>query len=69
MKVRGGIMSKKDEVTKNYMSDSTVFADAFNFFIYKGEKVIKPEQLNAVDVTEIMMRQKRWLICVRLGKI
>lgn len=47
-------MERNDEVTKDYMSDSTVFADAFNFFIYNGEKVIKPDQLNAVDATEII---------------
>ena len=36
-------MGKKDTVTKNYMEDNATFADAFNFLIYGGRQVIKPE--------------------------
>lgn len=46
-------MSTKDTITKNYMKDNAIFADAFNFLIYGGKQVIKPEQLKDVDLTEM----------------
>lgn len=46
---------KKDTVTKDYMSDAAVFADAFNYYIYGGEQVIQPEQLAERDSTEIAL--------------
>jgi len=33
------------------MSDNNVFADAFNFLIYDGEEVIKPENLKPLDTS------------------
>ena len=42
-------MGQKDISTKDYMKENTVFADAFNKFIYKGEQVIKPENLKPLD--------------------
>ncbi len=42
-------MGQKDITTKDYVKESTVFADAFNKFIYKGEQVIKPENLKPLD--------------------
>ena len=48
-------MGKKDTVTKKYMEDNATFADAFNFLIYDGRQVIKPEHLKAVDTTEIAL--------------
>jgi len=42
-------MGQKDITTKDYMKENTVFADAFNKFIYKGEQVIKPENLQPLD--------------------
>lgn len=42
-----------DTLTKEYMADSAVFADAFNFLIYGGRQVIKPEQLHPMDTAEI----------------
>ena len=38
-------MSKKDTVTKAFMRENTVFADAFNYLIFNGKKVIQPERL------------------------
>ena len=35
------------------MSNSAVFADAFNFYIYDGEQVIKPEKLRPLDTSAI----------------
>ena len=42
-------MGAKDIATKDYMKESAVFADAFNKFIYKGERVIKAENLKPLD--------------------
>jgi len=46
---------KSDTITKDYISDTTVFADVFNYFIYDGEQVIRPEQLEERDPTEIAL--------------
>ena len=35
------------------MKNNSVFADAFNYFIYDGKQVIKPENLHELDTTEI----------------
>ena len=48
-------MGKADTVTKAYIRENTVFADAFNFLIYGGKKVIEPENLKELDTTEIAM--------------
>ena len=48
-------MGKKDSITKDYMSDNATFADAFNFLIYGGRQVIKPEQLKELDTTAIAL--------------
>ena len=42
-------MGAKDIATKDYMKESAIFADAFNKFIYKGERVIKAENLKPLD--------------------
>ena len=42
-------MGQKDITTKDYVKENTVFADAFNKFIYKGEQVIKPKNLKPLD--------------------
>ncbi len=46
-------MGKKDTITKEYMRNPTVFADAFNKYLYHGRQVIKPENLKELDTTEI----------------
>ena len=48
-------MGKKDTVTKKYMKNPAVFADAFNKFLYHGRQVIKPETLTELDTTEIAL--------------
>ena len=48
-------MADKDTVTKEYMQDSAVFADAFNFLLYGGRQVIRPEQLRPLDTTAIAL--------------
>lgn len=46
-------MGKIDTATIHYMKDKKVFADAFNFFVYKGEQVIDPDSLQELDTREI----------------
>ncbi|MGN0355164.1 MAG: Rpn family recombination-promoting nuclease/putative transposase [Muricoprocola sp.] len=48
-------MGLKDSVTKDYMRESSVFADAFNFFMYNGEEVIDPSGLTEMDTTELVL--------------
>ena len=44
-----------DTVTKAYMKDNSVFADAFNYLIYGGKAVVDPNQLQELDTTEIAL--------------
>ncbi len=48
-------MGKADVVTKNYMRQNHVFADAFNYLIYGGENVIHENELREVDTTEMAL--------------
>lgn len=48
-------MGAVDTVTKAYMKENTVFADAFNYLIYDGEAVVDPAQLKELDTTEIAL--------------
>ena len=48
-------MGAVDTVTKAYMKENTVFADAFNYLIYDGEAVVDPTQLKELDTTEIAL--------------
>lgn len=40
------------------MSDNVKFADAFNFYLYSGKQIIKPENLIERDITEIALPHK-----------
>ena len=46
-------MGKKDTITKEYMRNPVVFADAFNKYLYHGRQVIKPDKLRELDTAEI----------------
>ncbi len=46
-------MGEKDIVTKDYIEDPLVFADAFNYLIYGGKPVIDPSRLYPLDSTVI----------------
>ncbi|MCM1008418.1 MAG: hypothetical protein NC485_10915 [Ruminococcus flavefaciens] len=48
-------MGMKDTVTKEYMQNTEVFADTFNFLIYGGEQIIRPENLHELDMSEIVL--------------
>lgn len=45
-------LGRKDIVTINYMKQNDIFADAFNYFVYGGEQVIHPENLEELDTRE-----------------
>ena len=45
-------MAAQDTVTKQYVSEAEVFADAFNYLMYGGEQVIRPENLTDMDTTQ-----------------
>ena len=47
-------MNAKDIATKRFLEDNRIFADAFNFYVYKGKQVIKPENLQTIDTTELV---------------
>ena len=42
-------MGKADIITKQYVEDNRVFADAFNYLIYGGRQVIEPDKLHSMD--------------------
>ena len=48
-------MAARDAVTKNYMRNTKIFADAFNFLLYGGRSVINPEKLHDLDTVEIVL--------------
>lgn len=48
-------MGLTDTTTKIYTRENPVFADAFNFLLYSGQKIIHPEQLKELDTTELAL--------------
>lgn len=48
-------MGTADTVTKAYMKENAVFADAFNYLIYGGRPVLDPTRLTELDTTEIAL--------------
>jgi len=42
-----------DTEGKQYLSQSNIFADAFNYLLYDGEEIIKAEELKELDTTQI----------------
>ncbi|MCD7905392.1 MAG: hypothetical protein LUG24_07480 [Clostridiales bacterium] len=43
------IMGRIDVLTKNFVRNKKVFADAFNYYIYDGKQVIDPDKLREID--------------------
>lgn len=48
-------MGKIDTITKEYMGNPIVFADAFNQLLYHGDQRIDPARLTELDTTEIVI--------------
>ncbi len=46
-------MGRKDTLTKEYLRNPEVFADAFNQFLYRGRQGIDPGRLRELDAAEI----------------
>ena len=46
-------MGVMDAEGKQYLSNPVFFADAFNYLLYDGEQVIKPDELQELDTTEL----------------
>ena len=46
-------MGTMDTEGKQYLSNPVFFADAFNYLLYDGEQVIKPDELQELDTTEL----------------
>ena len=55
MKERNFIIGKIDTVTKEYIQNPIIFADAFNQFLYHGNQKIDSAQLTELDTTEIVI--------------
>lgn len=48
-------MGKIDTITKEYIENPIIFADAFNQFLYHGEQRIDPAQLTELNTTGIVV--------------
>ena len=48
-------MGKKDAVSKHYMSKNEIFADAVNFYFFDGREKVKPEDLEELDSSELVL--------------
>ena len=48
---------RKDAPTVQYLKDNNIFADVFNYYMYNGEQVIKPDMLHEKDPKEITLLQ------------
>ncbi len=48
-------MGKIDTITKEYVGNPVVFADAFNQLLYHGNQKIDPARLTELDTTEIVI--------------
>lgn len=46
-------MGKVDNITKKYMKQNDRFADACNYFLFNGESVIRADELEDRDITEL----------------
>ena len=48
-------MGIADAVTKKYLQDNEVFSDVFNYRLFNGKPVIRPENLSEMDPSEILV--------------
>ena len=51
-------MGKKDIITKKYLEQPEIFADAFNYYLFNGKNVIKPTDLKEQDPIELAVMKK-----------
>ena len=55
---RGTNMGKMNTITKDYMSEPKYFADSFNYYLFDGRQVIKADDLQVLDPTEMILVPK-----------
>ena len=55
---RGKHMGKINTITKDYMSEPKYFADSFNYYLFDGRQVIKADDLQVLDPTEMILVPK-----------
>ena len=48
-------MGNLDPVSRTYMEDAATFADAFNFQLFGGEQVVRPEALRPLDTALVAL--------------
>lgn len=58
-------MKDKDGALKEYLSDGERFADLFNGMMFKGERVLMPEDLHMLDTNEVSRTKRKSKIVVR----
>ena len=51
-------MGKMNTITKDYMSQPKYFADSFNYYLFDGRQVIKSDNLQVLDPTEMALIPK-----------
>lgn len=51
-------MGKMNIITKDYMSQPKYFADGFNYYLFDGRQIIKAENLEVLDPTEMAIIPK-----------
>ena len=54
-------MSVKDELTKDFMSQNSVFAEFINYSIHNGEELIEPENLQELDSVHITSIERHFI--------
>ncbi len=47
-------MGKPDTATREYINDSQVFADVFNYYAFGGRKVVEPSNLEELDTSALL---------------
>lgn len=48
-------MGRADTITKNYVRRNDIFSDIFNYYLYGGKQVIRPDHMKELDITEIAL--------------
>ncbi len=47
-------MGKTDTATREYINDSQIFADVFNYYAFGGRKVVEPSKLEELDTSALL---------------
>ncbi len=59
---------KADTITKDFISDASVFADVFNYYIYGGEQVIAPAQMEDSEIMKLQSSLREVLLFIKYSK-